>query len=69
MAEITLKFGTKEYSSLSVNDYVYYVDTNTRGDYVVQKSNTEYKLLGPVKEIKPPVPVVSKNFILDSINR
>ena len=65
MAEITLKFGTKEYSSLSVNDYVYYVDTNTRGDYVVQKSNTEYKLLGPVKEIKPPVPVVSKNFILD----
>tara|TARA_X000001382_G_scaffold128955_1_gene119827 strand:+ start:73 stop:1071 length:999 start_codon:yes stop_codon:yes gene_type:complete len=70
MGVISLKFGTEDFSSLQVNDYVYYTDTNVRRDYIVNNTsdaskNTTTKLLGPVKQINKSIPVLVRSFDLD----
>ncbi len=63
MGVISLKFGTEDFSSLCVNDYVYYVESGTFFDYNLAK--TEAKLLGPVKQINKSVPLLVRSFTLD----
>jgi hypothetical protein len=63
MATINLKFGAEDFSSLCVNDYVYYVNTTQAGAYKV--NNNTAKLLGPVKQFSKAIPTVTKFFNID----
>jgi len=63
MGLISIKFDQQDFSSLSVNDHVYFVETNTRGDYIINSQTANY--LGPVKTITPPRPVITREFFID----
>lgn len=63
MGVISLKFGTEDFSSLCVNDYVYYMDSGTFRNYNI--ATTEAKLLGPVKQINKSIPLLVRSFDLD----
>ena len=63
MGLISIKFDQEDFSSLSVNDHVYFVETNTRGDYIINSQTANY--LGPVKTIISSKPVITRTFNLD----
>ena len=63
MGVISLKFANENFASLSVNDHVYFVETNTRGDYVINSNTANY--LGAVKKITNSKPPITKTFTLD----
>ena len=60
---MNLKFGAEDFSSLCVNDYVYYVNTTQAGAYKV--NNNTAKLLGPVKQFSKAIPTVTQIFNID----
>ena len=74
MGVISLKFSrplvlddskrtNENFASLSVNDHVYFVETNTRGDYVINSNTANY--LGAVKKIINSRPPITRTFTLD----
>ena len=63
MGVISLKFANENFASLSVNDHVYFVETNTRGDYVINSNTAKY--LGAVKKINKSKPPITRTFTLD----